>query len=545
MYEENNGMNNTGGQSYQSGSQNYNQSSNTNTNTTGNGSYQYGSGSQYNYSSAYGSNQTGSNYSSNGTGTAGNGASAGGQGGKHGGGKKAIFAVVLAAVFGICVGSGVVTASHFLRSSNSAENTEEAGSQASLQTTEQAQDGEGGQAQTSDSSSAAASDFGTTDLTQGAGKTVVTDVTEVAENVMPSIVSVYNSFTQSTNYFGQTYSQESTSTGSGIIVGKTDTELLIATNNHVVEDADSLKVQFVDNTTGEAQLKGTDASNDLAVIAVSLDNLTDDTLGQIKVATLGDSDTLKVGEPAIAIGNALGYGQSVTTGVVSAINREITTENGTTNTYIQTDAAINPGNSGGALVDINGEVIGINSNKIGGTSVEGMGYAIPISKAKPIIENLMNQETKTKVDSDKQGYLGISGVSVTAQVSSAYNMPQGVYVAKLVDNGPAANSDLQEGDIITGINGSTITSMDELKSQLTYYEAGTEVTLSVKRANSENGYDESEVKVTLGSQEVINGDGQNGQSSQSQQSGQSQENGQGDYSEQGGSYNPFGRLFGN
>ena len=231
----------------------------------------------------------------------------------------------------------------------------------------------------------------------------------------------------------------------------------------------------------------------------------------------------------------------MTTGVVSAINREITTENGTTNTYIQTDAAINPGNSGGALVDINGEVIGINSNKIGGTSVEGMGYAIPISKAKPIIENLMNQETKTKVDSDKQGYLGISGVSVTAQVSSAYNMPQGVYVAKLVDNGPADNSDLREGDIITGINGSTITSMDELKSQLTYYEAGTEVTLTVKRANSENGYDESEVKVTLGSQEVINSDSQSQQYGQSQQNGQ----GQGGYSEQGSSTNPFGRLFGN
>ncbi len=542
MYEENNGMNNTGGQSYQSGGQNYNQSSNTN--TTGNGSYQYGSGSQYNYSSAYGSNQTGSNYNNNGTGSAGNGASAGGQGGKHGGGKKAIFAVVLAAVFGICVGSGVVTASHFLKSGNSAESSETAGSQATLQTAEDGQEEDSTQAQASEDSAAAASS-NTTDLTQGAGKTVVTDVTEVAENVMPSIVSVYNSYTQSTNYFGQTYSQESTSTGSGIIVGKTDTELLIATNNHVVEDADSLKVQFVDNTTAEAQLKGTDASNDLAVIAVSLDNLTDDTIGQIKVATLGDSDTLKVGEPAIAIGNALGYGQSVTTGVVSAVNREITTENGATNTYIQTDAAINPGNSGGALVDINGEVIGINSNKIGGTSVEGMGYAIPISKAKPIIENLMNQETKTKVDSDKQGYLGISGVSVTAQVSSAYNMPQGVYVAKLVDNGPAANSDLKEGDIITGINGSTITSMDELKSQLTYYEAGTEVTLTVKRANSENGYDESEVKVTLGSQEVINGDGQNGQSSQ--QSGQSQQDGQGQdgYSDQGGSMNPFGRLFGN
>lgn len=534
MYEENNGMNNTGGQSYQSGSQNYNQSSNasstSNTSTTGNGSYQYGNGSQYNYSSGYGSNQTGSNYSGNGTGTAGNGG-AGGQGGKHGGGKKAIFAVVLAAVFGICVGSGVVTASHFLKSSNAAESTEKASSQATLQEAG-TQEGDSSQAQSSDSSSASASDSGTTDLTQGAGKTVVTDVTEVAENVMPSIVSVYNSFTQSANYFGQTYSQESTSTGSGIIVGKTDTELLIATNNHVVDDADSLKVQFVDNTTAEAQLKGTDASNDLAVIAVSLEDLTDDTLGQIKVATLGDSDTLKVGEPAIAIGNALGYGQSVTTGVVSAINREITTENGTTNTYIQTDAAINPGNSGGALVDINGEVIGINSNKIGGTSVEGMGYAIPISKAKPIIENLMNQETKTKVDSDKQGYLGISGVSVTAQVSSAYNMPQGVYVAKLVDNGPADNSDLKEGDIITGINGSTITSMDELKSQLTYYEAGTEVTLTVKRANSENGYDEYEVKVTLGSQEVINNDSQ------------SQQYGQGGYSEQGSS-NPFGGLFGN
>lgn len=533
MYEENNGMNNTGGQSYQGGSQNYSQNSQSgqSSNTTGNGSYEYGTGSQYTYNSAYGSNQTGNHY---------NNGSAGqnGHGGNHGGGKKVIFAVVLAAVFGICVGSGVVTASHFLKSGKSTESTEAASTQATLQTAEDAQSGDDSQASASTEDSAS----NTTDLTQGAGKTVVTDVTEVAENVMPSIVSVYNSFTQSTNYFGQTYSQESTSTGSGIIVGKTDTELLIATNNHVVEDADSLKIQFVDNTTAEAQLKGTDASNDLAVVAVSLDNLTDDTLNQIKVATLGDSDTLKVGEPAIAIGNALGYGQSVTTGVVSALNREVTTENGATNTYIQTDAAINPGNSGGALVDINGEVIGINSNKIGGTSVEGMGYAIPISKAKPIIENLMNQETKTKVDSDKQGYLGISGVSVTAQVSSAYNMPQGVYVAKLVDNGPAANSDLKEGDIITGINGSTITSMDELKSQLTYYEAGTEVALTVKRANSENGYDEAEVKVTLGSQEVVNS---GSQSSQSQQSGQSQQDGQSGYSEQGGSMSPFGRLFGN
>ncbi len=531
MYEENNGTNNAGGQSYQGGGQNYNQSSNA----TGNGSYEYGSGSQYTYSSAYGSNQTNGNYQNNGNGAAGGHSGHHGSG-NHGGGKKVVFAVVLAAVFGICVGSGVVTASHFLKSSNTTESAAKADSQEDVQENTQE---DSSQADASDSATGSSS--GTTDLTQGEGKTVVTDVTQVAENVMPSIVSVYNSFTQSTNYFGQTYSQEATSTGSGIIVGKTDTELLIATNNHVVEDADSLKVQFVDNTTAEAQLKGTDASNDLAVIAVSLDELTDETTGQIKVATLGDSDTLKVGEPAIAIGNALGYGQSVTTGVVSALNREVTTENGSTNTYIQTDAAINPGNSGGALVDINGEVIGINSNKIGGTSVEGMGYAIPISTAKPIIENLMNQETKTKVDSDKQGYLGISGVSVTAQVSSAYNMPQGVYVAKLVDNGPADNSDLREGDIITGINGSTITSMDELKSQLTYYEAGTEVTLTVKRANSENGYDESEVKVTLGSQEVVNGDSQSSQSQQSQQNGQEQ----GGYSQQNGSSNPFGGLFGN
>ena len=361
-----------------------------------------------------------------------------------------------------------------------------------------------------------------------------TELTKVVSKVMPSIVSVYNSFTEEVHgFYGQSYTRQGEATGSGIIIGMTDKELLIVTNNHVVEGADGLKVQFVNEGTSEAEIKGTDANMDLAVIAVSLSNLDQDTRNAIKIATLGDSDKLKIGEQAIAIGNALGYGQSVTTGIISAKDREISDET-ITGTFIQTDAAINPGNSGGALVNINGDVIGINSSKIGGDVVEGMGFAIPISKAIPIIEDLMNMETKSKVAEDQQGVIGISGASVTSSVASAYNMPVGVYVAQIFENSGAANSELQEGDIITAINGQTVSSMEDLQNQLQYYTAGTEVTLTVQRQDGTGSYIEKNVKVTLSSKDTI----ENVQEQQEDQAGpEGQNNDQGGRGGRGGQQN--------
>ena len=362
-----------------------------------------------------------------------------------------------------------------------------------------------------------------------------TELTKVVDKVMPSIVSVYNDFTEEVqNFYGQTFTRQGESTGSGIIIGQTDNELLIVTNNHVVEGADHLRVLFIDQETCDAEIKGTDPSNDLAVIAVSLSNIKDTTRNQIKVATLGSSDSLKIGEDVIAIGNALGYGQSVTTGIVSANNREINDDT-ITGTFIQTDAAINPGNSGGALVNINGYVIGINSSKIGGNAVEGMGFAIPISRAIPIIEELMSHETLSKVDESEQGTIGISGATVTSDVAKAYKMPQGVYVAQIIENGGAANSDLREGDIITAIDGQTVTSMEELQKRLQYYKAGTEVTLTVQRQDGMGSYAEAAVKVTLGTRESLQNansqDNQSQQGDQPQQGGQSQ---QGNQPQQGG-----------
>ena len=337
----------------------------------------------------------------------------------------------------------------------------------------------------------------------GSGAVPATDISSVAEFVMPSIVSVYNNYIAQEYYFGRYFEQEAQSTGSGIIIATTDTEMLIVTNNHVVADADSLKVRFIDDTEAEANLKGTDASNDLAVLAVSLEDLDESTRAAITVATLGSSETLKVGQDAIAIGNALGYGQSVTRGIVSAVNRQIESEDGITGTFIQTDAAINPGNSGGALVNINGEVIGINSSKIGGSTVEGMGFAIPISEAKPIIEDLMTQQTRRKVASEEQGTLGISGATVTNETQRYYGIPGGVYVAQILEGGAAESSDLQKGDVITGINGTDVNSMENLKKQLQYYEAGTEVTLTVQRQGENGEYSEMQVTLTLGSQEIL------------------------------------------
>ena len=346
-----------------------------------------------------------------------------------------------------------------------------------------------------------------------------TELTKVVTKVMPSIVSVYNSYTETVqSFYGQTYTRQGEATGSGIIIGMTDSELLIVTNNHVVEGADGLKVLFVNQETAEADIKGTDANNDLAVIAVNLSNLNQETRDAIKVATLGDSDKIKIGEQAIAIGNALGYGQSVTTGIVSAKDREISDDE-VAGTFIQTDAAINPGNSGGALVNINGDVIGINSSKIGGEAVEGMGFAIPISRALPIIKDLMSRETKSKVAEDQQGVIGISGASVTSDVARAYNMPKGVYVAQIIEGSGAASSELQEGDIITAIDGQSVSGMEDLQKQLQYYAAGTEVTLTVQRQDGTGNYVEKQVKVTLSTKDTIqsaeNSDGNQNGSDQS------------------------------
>ena len=327
---------------------------------------------------------------------------------------------------------------------------------------------------------------------------VESDVSNVVEKVMPAMVSIVNNFTETANVFGQQYTQEEAASGSGIIVGKTDDELLIVSNNHVVESADTLTVTFIDGSEAQAQVKGLDSDMDLAVIAVSLNDLSDDTKNAITVATLGSSDDLKLGEPVIAIGNALGYGQSVTNGIVSALNREITLENGATGTFIQTNAAINPGNSGGALLNMNGEVIGINSNKIGGTAVEGMGYAIPITSASPIIADLMERQTRTKVAEDEVGYIGISPQEVTSQTSQMYNMPEGIYVVSVEEGSAAANAGIMKGDIITKFDGSSISSYSDLQKTLQYYAVGDSVTVTVQRP--QNGeYVSIELNLTLGS----------------------------------------------
>ena len=417
-------------------------------------------------------------------------------GGRRGGKVRAVLAIILALAIGAGAGAGAMSVSGLMSRIGSR--------QAQTQTEEEVQDG--AEENTQESSGDQKARYS---LTVSQSDSVVTGVTEVAANVMPSIVSVYNNYTSAVEFFGQTYSQEGVSTGSGIIVAETDTELLIVTNNHVVKDADSLSVQFINEETADAAIKGTDASNDLAVIAVKTEDMSQETKDAIAIATLGDSEALTIGEPAIAIGNALGYGQSVTVGYISALNRQIEMDDNYTNTFIQTDAAINPGNSGGALVNIKGEVIGINSNKIGGDTVEGMGFAIPVSRALPIIEDLMNQTTKYTVAEEKQGTLGISGRDVTSDIASAYGMPQGVYIAKFVEGGAAEKTDLHVGDIITAIGGSSVSSMMELKKQLTYYEAGSSVTVTVSRQNEKGEYESMDIDVTLGTRASIeSGSGQ-------------------------------------
>ena len=360
-------------------------------------------------------------------------------------------------------------------------------------------------------------------------------VSEVAANVMPSIVAITGISVQEVpNYFGYYFgfggsqggqTEETQSSGSGIIVGQNDTELLIATNNHVVADTDSITVCFtnqdgtaassadqVTNTStqsGEssqeldagsavaAQVKGTDADNDLAVVAVQLSDIPEDVLSEIRVANLGSSDELTVGEQVVAIGNALGYGQSVTSGYVSALNKQVESEN-VSGTFLQTDAAINPGNSGGALLNMSGEVIGINSSKIASSEVEGMGFAIPISRAEPILNELMSKETRQKVeDESKAAYLGITCIDVTSNTEQMYNIPVGVCVNSVEENGPADKAGVKKGDIIRKIDGTSVESYENLTAQLQYYEAGEQVDFVIARADG-GEYKEQTITIELG-----------------------------------------------
>ena len=335
-------------------------------------------------------------------------------------------------------------------------------------------------------------------LTTSSSSTGTSDVATIAKNAMPSIVSITNMSVQEVqSFFGGTQQQESTSVGSGIIIGQTDSELLILTNNHVVEGNEKLTVSFVDNESVEANVKGTDSTKDLAVVAVKISDVKDSTMDEIAVATMGDSSKLEVGEQVVAIGNALGYGQSVTSGIVSATERTLDGYEG--GTLIQTDAAINPGNSGGALLNSNGEVIGINTAKVATDSVEGMGYAIPISDASDTIQNLMNQETKTKVSEAEQGYLGIQAVDVSDESAKMYNMPTGVYISDVVKNGGAQQAGLTKGSVITGLEGTTISDMNSLKEQLQYYRVGDKVKVTVQVPGNNGEYTEKTVEVTLGS----------------------------------------------
>ena len=407
--------------------------------------------------------------------------------------KKALAVVVSAVCFGVIAGVSFLAVASLGGYQNSVAS-------ATAPAVSESQSADAGtDAQSADAGNSASINQGTTSM-------VVTDVTEVVERVMSAIVAITNeSVTSIESFWGQTYEQQQESAGSGIIIGQNEDELLVVTNNHVVEDATQLYVSFIDNSIVEAQVKGTSPSMDLAVVAVKLDNIESNTMNAITIATMGNSDSLKVGEPVIAIGNALGYGQSVTTGVVSALNRVLEMdETGTSNAMIQTDAAINPGNSGGALLDINGQVIGINSNKIGGNAIEGMGYAIPISSAQPVIEQLMNQETREALDEANRGYLGISCINVTSAMAEAYGMPEGIYVAQVYPGTGADEAGIVKGDIITGINGMTVTTQDDLLNAMQYYAIGETIEITVMHGNPTEGYAEETRTVTLTSQEAMN-----------------------------------------
>jgi len=466
-------------------------------NPVNNTTYHYESGGSF----------SGTNYSAGESKTAGF-VGSGKKGNKGGIGKKIAVAVCCGLFFGVFAGLGfqaIDTASDFFKigSENAQSETDSEDQERAQIIDNQANDaGTVSYENLSDEQITEIQEL----ISRQVSKATVTDVTEVVKEVMPAVVSVNNRYIERMSFLGQEFSQEAGGSGSGIIVGKNDEELLLVSNYHVVESAEELTVQFADGTQCGAQTKGFDEAKDLAVLAVPLSDISDDTMSKITIAKLGSSDDLTVGEPVIAIGNSLGYGQSVTTGVVSALDRVIGTSASTqssqqtdteVNTFIQTDAAINPGNSGGALINIKGEVIGINSNKIGGSAVEGMGYAIPISDAEPIIQKLMEKQTRSKVAESERGYLGITGLDVNQESASLYGLPLGAFVSNVVEGSAADKAGLVRGDIITAINGWEVKSMAELKEEISGYAAGETVELTIMQG-SPDGYQTKTVEVPLG-----------------------------------------------
>ena len=397
-------------------------------------------------------------------------------------GKNWATVVAMALVFGLIAGGtmfGVNAAGNYLAGNDSASN-------------------QVGQTQTTSSDSNSSSSDGS-----GQGT-----VAEVAKNAMPSVVTISTmSVEEMRNFFGGTQQYEVQGAGTGVIVGENDTELLIATNNHVIEGAASLSVGFIDEESVEAEVKGTDVNNDLAVVSVKLSDIPADTMNQIKIATVGDSDQLQLGDQVVAIGNALGYGQSVTSGYVSALNRDLTLtdQSGTTinsTGLIQTDAAINEGNSGGALLNMKGELIGINEAKSSSTStgatVDNIGFAIPIDKAEESLQQLMNLKTRERVDASQASYLGIRGSDVSYEASEMYGIPTGVVISEVVENGPADQAGVKSGDVLTELDGHSISNMSQLQDVLEYYAAGETVDIDVQRAD--NGeYQAQTLSITLGS----------------------------------------------
>lgn len=390
-------------------------------------------------------------------------------------GRTAAIALVFGLVAGITFQSVVVVSNRFLTNTT-----------AQVETTKEEKSSADSKLSTSK----------TTTSAKATATTISTDVSEIVDNVLPAIVQVTNvGLTEYQTFFG-TFQQESTSAGSGIIVSQDDNYIYIATNNHVVSGAETLTITFNDGEAVEGNIKGTDSSCDLAVVSVKLSDIPKDTLSAIKVATLGNSDETVVGEAAIVIGNAMGYGTSVTNGIISAKDREVSITddqgNEVSNTFLQTNAAVNPGNSGGALLNANGEVIGIVSAKLSDTTVEGMGYAIPISYAWDIIQQMVDNDVVSELDAS---YLGIYGVDVTSEIAEKYNVPIGVYVNRVVEGSGAEEAGLQEKDVITAFNGRTVTSMNTLNNIMKYIPAGTEVELTVAKAS--NHYEEETIKVTL------------------------------------------------
>ena len=476
---------------------------NSNSNSNGN-SYSYGS--YYNaspagvYSSAGNGTGAGGNGGSGGNGSSSQGRAPGNRAPKKKGGllRKAAAIALSAVLFGGVAGSAMVGVQYAAQKAGVVSDSETQSSPIRI-------------AESSGTSTSSGSSSSSNGVVLG-------DVSDIVDKVIPSVVAITNSQIYE-NYrnggwpfwFGYGYGSGSDSdsnseqqeieagSGSGIIIGQNDTELLIVTNYHVIEDADSLTITFNDEATAKASVKGTDSDNDLAVVAVSLSDLKEKTKNAIAIATMDAADDCKVGQGVIAIGNALGYGQSITVGYISALNRQVQTSEGTTKNLLQTDAAINPGNSGGALVNSRGEIIGINSAKYSDTDVEGMGFAIPISAVYDIIDNLMKQTTKVEVNENQRGYLGIKCKTVDSASAQAYDMPQGVYVYSILDGGAASKSELQARDIITKINGTKVTTQEDLTEELKYYSIGDTVKLTVSRANGTE-YETMEIEVTLAKQ---------------------------------------------